>query len=126
MSGNKPCKSVLWSCADFSRSGIRVFACPVESMSNEITNIGLSVAFAVNICALLSVLMLRYRTARNAPLVCPWPVAVLYRNGFRSGQLRAEKAEPASCVLLVSRCRVNQEGADPNGPGSADSYEEKP
>src|SRR5437870_1992210 len=67
MSGNKPCKSVLWSCADFSRSGIRVFACPVESMSNEITNMGLSVAFAVNICALLSVLMDRYRTVRKEP-----------------------------------------------------------
>src|SRR5437867_13255349 len=95
----------------------------MESMSNEITNIGLSVVFTANICALLFVLMVRHRTVRKAPAGCPWPVAVLYRKRVASdSQLRTRKAEPASCDSFVSPYGGNQEGADPNGTGSADSH----
>src|SRR6266446_1382814 len=75
-------------------------------MSSEITNMGLSVAFAVNICALLSVLMDRYRTVRKAPTGCPLAgCCSVLKRGF-SQPARATKAEPASCVnsCAVSFC----------------------
>src|SRR5213080_2195572 len=84
-------------------------------MSSEITNMGLSVAFAVNICALLSVLMDRYRTVRKAPT--GWPLAgccSVLKRGFSQPAPRHHGRASELCELLCPLlCGENQEGADP-------------
>src|ERR1051326_3112779 len=93
-------------------------------MSSEITNMELSVALAVNICALLFCSALFWWSGTEQHQIARWsPTAggcSVPKTGASVSQLRARKAEPASCDSLASRTKPGGRRFDKTE--SADSH----